>query len=93
MALTKSREPAITRSCITHDCVYLRPVIAHGVGKDIAIVVEGTGGDWLVHGFRGLELCTSIFIPETELTITSHCRQCAVHWMKCNTVDLQKRES
>lgn len=51
----------------------LGPVVADGVGKDVAIEVEGTGGDWLLHGLRRLEFGSSVFVPETVLPVATHC--------------------
>ena len=55
--------------------MYLRPVVADSIGKDISITIESTGRDWLFYGFRCLQFCPSIFIPETESAITSNCSQ------------------
>ena len=51
--------------CVTH----LRPVIANGVCKHIAIVIETTTCDGELHCIRGLQLCTGIFVPETKLAV------------------------
>ena len=40
--------------CTVHNA-HLGPVIAHGVSKELATVVEGTGSNGLLHWFRSLE--------------------------------------
>ena len=69
--------------------IYLGPIIAGAVGKDISIVVETASCDWLIKLLRSFQLGTSILIPETEAPIRSDCGQCAVHRVKSNGVDLR----
>jgi len=71
--------------------MYLRPVIAGGVGKYVAIVIEATGCYWLIQLFRCLQLSAGIFIPETEAPIRAYRCQSAMDRVKGDSIYLQQR--
>lgn len=62
--------------------VTLRPIVANGVRKDLAVSIEATFGDRLFHRFGGFEFRSGVLIPETERTVRANGRQCTMNWMK-----------
>lgn len=65
----------------------LGPVVADGVRKDLAVSIEATFGDRLLHRFGRFEFRSGVFVPETECTVGANRRQSTMNWMKCNIVD------
>ena len=48
---------------------HLGPVVAGGVGENVAVAVEGAGGDGLVQLLRRLQLGARVFVPEAEAAV------------------------
>ena len=48
------------------------PVVGHGVGEDVAVLVEGALGDGLLTRLAGLQLGPRVLVPEGVLAITAH---------------------
>ena len=71
---------------------HLGPVVAGGVGKDVAIAVESAGGDGLVQLLRRLQLGARVFVPEAESAVRAHGGQCAVDRVEGDGVHLRPRE-
>lgn len=51
-------------------------------------MVESTAGDGLLHGFGILELCTSVFVPETESSVRTNCRQSSMYRVELDVIHL-----
>jgi len=67
---------------------YLWPVVAAGIGKDLAVTVKSATGDGLVHCIRRLQLRPCILIPETVATIGSNSCKRPVDWMEFDIIHL-----
>ena len=68
----------------------LGPVVADGVGENLAGVVEGALGDGLLHGLGGLELGARVLVPEAEAAIGADRRQRTVHGVEADVVHLPR---
>lgn len=58
--------------------VALAPVIAHGVRKNAAVLVEGRGGDAATYVGIALETVLGVLVPEVESTIGARSRKRAM---------------
>ena len=60
------------------ELVALGPVIAHGIGKDLAVLVEGALGDGRIALLRGLQLGPGVLVPEGVASVRAYRRQSSV---------------
>lgn len=72
---------------------YLWPVVTGRVRKDVAIVVEAAGYDWLVQLLGGLQLGAGVLVPEAKAAVRAHSGQRSVDRMEGNSVHLMGGES
>ena len=80
-----SQEDVILLLCAV-ELVSLAPVVGHGVGEDLSVLVKCALGDGLLAGLAGLQLGPRVLVPEGVLAVTAHCCQGAVHGVKCDVV-------
>jgi len=64
----------------------LGPVVAHGVGEDLAVGIESALGDGLIHGLTGLQLGAGVLVPEAESAIGADGHKGAVHRVECYVI-------
>ena len=68
------------------ELVALAPVIGHGVGEDLPILVEGGLGDGLLAGLTRLQLGARVLVPEGEAAVGANGGEGAVHWVEGDVV-------
>ena len=68
------------------ELVALGPVVAHGVGKDLSVLVDGALGDGLLARLGGLELGPGVLVPEGVAPVRADSGQGAVHRVESNVV-------
>ena len=66
---------------------YLRPIITDSVRENLAIIVESTTGDALLHGFTILQFGSSVFVPEAEPPVRTNSGQSAVCGVEFDVID------
>lgn len=80
-----SQEDVILLLCAV-ELVSLAPVVGHGVGEDLSVLVKCGLGDGLLAGLAGLQLGPRVLVPEGVLPITAHCCQGPVHRVECDVI-------
>lgn len=67
--------------------VALGPVVADGIGKDVAVFVEGRCSDGTANVGIALETVLGILVPEMERAIRAGSRKGSMHWVEGDIVD------
>jgi len=69
------------------ELVTLRPVVGHGVRKQVAFSREAASRDRLLHLLRCLQFGSRIFVPETEPAVRANGCQRAMVRVEGNVVN------
>lgn len=65
----------------------LAPVVADGVGEDVAVEAEARARDWGADGWVALEAVLGVLVPEVESSVRAGCAEGAVDWVEGDGVD------
>ena len=68
------------------ELVALAPIIGHGVGKDLSVLVERGLGDGLLARLARLQLGACVLVPEGEAAVGTDSGEGAVHWVEGDVV-------
>jgi hypothetical protein len=77
----------LVRVVLLIEAVALAPVVADGIGEDVAVPVEICRTDGSSDLWISLQPVFSILVPEVEGAVRACSAKCAVLWMKRDSVD------